>query len=106
MVKEIATKGEFDTLLAESGAKLVVVDFTATWCPPCQMIKPKYHALADELGETVVCVAIDVDANAETAESCQITCMPTFQFFKNGAKVDEMQGANYDGLVEKINGLK
>ena len=48
----------------------------------------------------------DVDENAETSESCGITCMPTFQFYKNGAKVDELQGANIDALKEKINTLK
>ena len=64
--------------MADAGDKLVVVDFTATWCPPCQMIKPKYHALAEELGDTVICVAVDVDANAETSEAAGITCMPTF----------------------------
>jgi len=40
MPREIETKAEFDELLKES--KLVVIDFTATWCPPCQMIAPKY----------------------------------------------------------------
>ena len=100
------TKADFDKCLADAGDKLVVVDFTATWCPPCQMIKPKFKALNQELAGAVVMIAVDVDENAETSESAGITCMPTFQFYKGGAKVDEMQGANYDGLVEKINGLK
>ena len=106
MVKQLATKAEFDACHAEAGDKLVVVDFTATWCPPCQMIGPKFVALADELGDAIVAVKVDVDENAETSEACGITCMPTFQFYKGGNKIDEMQGANYDGLVEKINALK
>merc|ERR1712113_142419 len=104
MVKELKTKAEFDDAIKSD--KLVVVDFTATWCPPCQMIKPKFHELAEKEKDAVDCVAVDVDENAETAEACGISCMPTFQFYKGGAKVDEMQGANYDGLVEKINALK
>merc|ERR1712063_128446 len=105
MVKELKTKAEFDAELAEAGEKLVVVDFTATWCPPCQMIKPKFHELAEKEGE-VVFVAVDVDENAETAEACGITCMPTFLFYKGGERKDELQGANYDGIVEKVNALK
>merc|ERR1719487_836128 len=104
MPKELATKAEFDETLKSD--KLVVVYFTATWCPPCQMIAPKFAALAEELGDAAVLVKVDVDDNAETSEACGIQCMPTFQFYKGGNKVDEMQGANYDGLVAKINELK
>ena len=104
MVKEIQTKAEFDEAI--KGDKLVIVDFTATWCPPCQMIKPKFHELAEANSDSYTCVAVDVDANAETAEACGITCMPTFQFYKSGDKVDELQGANYDAIVEKANAHK
>ena len=106
MVKQLATKAEFDDCLANAGEKLVVVDFTATWCPPCQMIAPKFEAKAEELGDAVVMVKVDVDENGETSEACGITCMPTFQFYKNKEKKDEMQGANWDGLVAKIDELK
>ena len=64
--------------------KLVVVDFTATWCPPCQAIAPKFAEHAEEVKAYAVLVKVDVDDNAETAEACEISCMPTFQFYKNG----------------------
>ena len=47
-------------------------------------------------------VKIDVDDNAEASQAAGITCMPTFQFYKGGNKVDELQGASIDRLKEMI----
>mmetsp|Transcript_74818 Transcript_74818/g.124770 ORF Transcript_74818/g.124770 Transcript_74818/m.124770 type:complete len:181 (-) Transcript_74818:321-863(-) len=96
-----ATKAEFDKILADAGDKLVAVDFTASWCGPCKMIGPKFEALAAAEPE-VVFIKVDVDENGEVAENCEIKCMPTFQFFKNGKKVDEFSGASEDKLKEKV----
>ena len=49
---------------------------------------------------------MDVDDNSETAEACEISCMPTFQFFKGGQKVHEIQGANFEGLKAAIEEYK
>ena len=51
-------------------------------------------------------VKVDVDDNAETAEACEISCMPTFQFYKGGQKVHEIQGANFDFLKTSIEEYK
>merc|ERR1719197_334606 len=91
MVKYIKTKDEFAALMAEE--KLVVIDFTATWCPPCRMIAPKFEAIANETPDAIF-VKIDVDEASELAEECKISAMPTFQFYKGGAKVHEFSGAS------------
>jgi thioredoxin len=104
-VKMLKTKAEFDAELAAAGGKLVVVDFTATWCGPCQMIAPLFDELSEK-NPDVVFVKVDVDENQETAAACGINCMPTFQFYKNGAKTFEMQGADPNQLTAKVAALK
>ncbi len=112
----IATKEEFDAALKDAGSKLVVVDFTASWCGPCQQIAPVFKGLAQEFKD-VVFLKVDVDENKvcslsqvyadtsvlmlnlhlktmesghqETAEHCGVTSMPTFQFYRSGSKLDE-----------------
>uniref|UniRef100_A0A7N8YIW1 Thioredoxin n=1 Tax=Mastacembelus armatus TaxID=205130 RepID=A0A7N8YIW1_9TELE len=70
---------EFRALLKEAGDKLVVVDFSATWCGPCKKIAPEYEDLSKKPeNKNVVFLKVDVD-EAEV-------CMPTFHFYKNGKK--------------------
>jgi thioredoxin 1 len=101
MVRALATKEEFDSLLAASGDKAVVVDFTATWCGPCQRIAPIYEQLANEFPQCVF-VKVDVDDNQETAMACGVSAMPTFKIFKKGAVVGELKGADPDGLKKLV----
>ena len=74
-VEYLKTKADFHNAIKSD--KLVVIYFTATWCPPCQMIAPKFEAMAGEFTDAVL-VKVDVDENEEFAEACGISCMPTF----------------------------
>ena len=97
----LATVEEYDA--ATKGDGLTVIDFTATWCPPCQMIGPKFVLMAGEADFAgVTFFKLDVDANEAGSQKAQINCMPTFQFYKGGVKVDELQGADEQSLRAKI----
>ncbi|KAI8084548.1 thioredoxin-like protein [Halteromyces radiatus] len=90
---------EFKALIASD--KLVVIDFYATWCAPCKLISPKFEKLVEEYPD-VIFAKIDVDDVADVAAEVGVRAMPTFMFFKNSNKVDEVVGANLSSIVNKI----
>nr|QFQ59561.1 thioredoxin-nanoluciferase [synthetic construct] len=104
MVKQIESKTAFQEALDAAGDKLVVVDFSATWCGPCKMIKPFFHSLSEKYSN-VIFLEVDVDDCQDVASECEVKCMPTFQFFKKGQKVGEFSGANKEKLEATINEL-
>nr|CAG4711254.1 unnamed protein product [Naegleria fowleri] len=98
-VVKIHSMDEFNEALKHD--KLVVADFTASWCGPCQYISPIFAAMSTQY-EDVKFLKIDVDECQDIALEYGIEAMPTFQFFKNGTKVDEVQGADPDSLEQLV----
>ncbi len=71
----------------------VVVDFWATWCPPCRMIAPFLEQIAGEYeGKAAVC-KVDVDKNSALAQKYNVRSIPTLLFFKGGEVKDQAIGA-------------
>ncbi|KAJ8367239.1 hypothetical protein AAFF_G00323850 [Aldrovandia affinis] len=101
MIVTIEDQAGFDKALKDATDKLVVVDFTATWCGPCQAIAPTYKELSEKYSD-VVFLKVDVDEAQDVASSCGINCMPTFHYYRNGKKVDEMQGADKVKLEQLV----
>ena len=68
----------------------VLVDFNATWCGPCRMLKP----IIDEFSETTnikVC-SVDVDQNESLARNYNIYSIPCLILFENGQEVKRNVG--------------
>ncbi|XP_043845342.1 thioredoxin-like [Dromiciops gliroides] len=105
MVRQIESKENFDSKLKDAGEKLVVVDFSATWCGPCKMIKPFFLLLGEKYPD-VIFIEMDVDDCQDVAAGYEVKCMPTLQFHKNGKKVNEFSGANKEKLESTINEFK
>ena len=118
----MATFDEFKTLIGSG--KTVIIDFTATWCGPCQRIGPKFEEFAKKFGSDnvpalhascssrarahtqtlgqVVFVKVDVDENDEAASHCGVSAMPTFKVMKDGKQIDESVGASEEKLLSMI----
>ncbi|EFC46720.1 predicted protein, partial [Naegleria gruberi] len=83
--------------------QLVVVDYKAVWCPPCQASKPLFHKLAaSKQYENVKFLVVDVDEQGEIAHQEGISAMPTFKIYRNGKLLDTMVGANLYGVESLI----
>ncbi|KAK2725408.1 thioredoxin-like protein 1 [Artemia franciscana] len=101
MVKEITEPSQLQAELNVAGPKLVVVDFTASWCGPCQRIAPFVDELSRKYTRAVF-LKVDVDAGPDLAQAHNVSAMPTFIFFKNKVVIDRLQGANPQSLEEKV----
>jgi len=101
MVVSVTEDTEYNTHIQNAGAKLIVVDFFATWCAPCRNIAPFIEELASKYPNALF-LKVDVEKCPRTAETLGITAMPTFIFYKNGEKVSMVRGANPTTLEEKV----
>ena len=103
MIEKLSNLDEFN-MKCSIPNKLVVIDFTATWCGPCQRIAPFFEELSNRDEYITKChfYKVDVDECEDISEHCEISTMPTFQFYLNGKKVDELIGADTDELVQKL----
>jgi len=94
----------FQTELTNSGTKLMVIDFTASWCGPCQRIAPVFERLSNEFAAAIF-LKVDVEECPETAHSYSVEAMPTFIFVKNKVVLTRIRGADPTALENKIREL-
>ncbi|MES4902337.1 MULTISPECIES: thioredoxin [unclassified Streptomyces] len=86
------TDDTFQREVLESGLP-VLVEFTASWCPPCRMIAPVLAEVAREEAHRLKVVELDVDANPATTAAYGVLSMPTLMVFRDGEPVRSMVGA-------------
>ena len=70
----------------------VLVDFWATWCGPCKAMAPHLENLAEEHGEKIKILKLNVEKNPKTATTYGVRALPTLLVFKGGEVIDQMNG--------------
>ena len=100
-VKEIS-ETQFEAEVV-SASLPVLVDFWAPWCSPCKMIAPVLKELAEEYGDRLKVVKVNVDENPDLASRFDVMGIPTLIMFKGGQAVDRFAGAmSRQALADKV----
>ncbi len=88
MAKELK-ESEFETAIKN---EKVILDFYADWCGPCQMFKPTFDAVSEEMKD-ISFYKINVETAPSIPGKFGISSIPTIVFLKNGEEVGRVNGA-------------
>lgn len=94
----VGTSENFDALL--NAGKPVFVDFWASWCGPCRMVSPFVEQLAEQYGDQVTFVKVDVDEEPGLAQRFRVASIPNLVLLKDGEIVDQSAGARPKAQLE------
>lgn len=83
------TNFEQEVLKAEGP---VLVDFWAQWCGPCKALSPLVDELAQEMGDKIKIVKVDIDSAPQTPAQYGVRGIPTLMVFRDGQVVETKVG--------------
>ena len=81
----------------------VLVDFNASWCGPCRMIRPILDEIAEERSSAKI-VSVDIDEQEELANKYNVSSIPCLVLFKDGKEVTRSIGLKPKEELEKLLG--
>ncbi|HMP73468.1 MAG TPA: thioredoxin [Kiritimatiellia bacterium] len=71
----------------------VLLNFTASWCPPCQAMAPTLDDIAQNRSGLISVMKIDVDVNPHLAQRFKISGVPTYYIYRDGEALAALSGA-------------
>jgi thioredoxin 1 len=108
IMSTVLTDANFESQVLRSD-KLSIIDFWATWCPPCIALGPTIDSLARDYEGKVNVGKLNVDENPNVSITYGVVNLPCVLFMQNGKVVDKQVGAApkavYDKKIRNILGL-
>ena len=98
MVQELSQDNLSEIVTAN---KKVVVQYSATWCGNCRIMKPKFKKLASENEDTVFIIA-DAEKFPESRQLATVDNLPTFAAFVDGKFVNQTQTNKFEVLKDLV----
>lgn len=103
MVHVLTLKKDFDTeIIKTKDNMLCMVDFTAKWCFPCQVIAPFVHELSQRYQEKMKIFEVNVNTVPSVVDFAGIESIPAFVFYQQGKEIDRIVGPSQEDLENKI----
>ncbi len=93
------TDANFDEVTSKGVA---LVDFWATWCPPCRMQGPIVEKLAEKYAGRAAVGKLDVDANPKTAAKFGVRSIPTLVVLKDGEEFKKLIGLQTEDALAAV----
>ena len=100
-LKELDSLENFQS---EISSGVVLVDFFANWCRPCQMQVPVLNNVAEKMGDNVRFLKVDTDKFGAIAQQFGVSSIPTLIVFKDGRVVESMVGLQEERSLASVLG--
>jgi thioredoxin 1 len=101
---EAITTSDFDAEVLQSETP-VIVDFWAEWCGPCRAVSPILEQIAEERGDELRVVKVNIDEEPELQQRYGILSIPTILLFRGGEPTAAAIGAQPKRMLERSLGL-
>ena len=100
---ELTNKNFKEFLLSD---KPVMVDFWATWCPPCKALTPILEQISKDMPDIAI-GKVNIEEAVDLADRYKVSAIPTLVFFKNGEEVKRLLGLqSEDAIKEQFENMK
>ncbi len=94
------TNNTFEQII--HGSTPVLVDFYAAWCMPCRILSPILEALAEDMGDEIRILKLDIEKNKEVVQRYKIFSVPTIFIFQDGEVIWKGSGARSKEELKRI----
>lgn len=98
-LKQVTDSTFNEEVLAQG--KPVLVDFWAPWCGPCRQIAPILDQIADEYGDSIEIVKVNIDENPEVAAKYGVLNIPMLNVYVGGEVAKTIVGAKPKRMMLK-----